>query len=59
LPTENLGDDGFFEVAYWVLRAHHIWKAQGKEAALESLKSANTKNDWVRAAVQWLSRRAK
>lgn len=49
----------FAQAAYVVLRAHHIYKSQGAEAALGALVSVDQRIDWVKAAREWLLRRVK
>lgn len=70
----NQVDDGFprptsgyfsnhpiLQVAYWMLRAHHLWKTlpapERYEKALDVLQKGDPTADWIVAGIQWMNRR--
>lgn len=59
LPFASNDDEPFFDMAYHVLKAHHLYKSVGAEAAIDELKLADQTVDWVHAAYEWTLRRIK
>lgn len=60
LPRVFAEEDPWMEVAYAVLRAHHIWRTSSVDRfkhAFASLARADQKADWIVAMRQWLERR--
>lgn len=57
-PTTKSYSEPWAQTFYTVLHAHHVWKTQGKNAALELLARHDV-TDWTLAAGQWLKRRNK
>lgn len=60
LPYESNDDEPFFDAAYKVLRAHHIYKiTKDPLQGITSLHTADQSVDWVRASLEWFQRRVK
>lgn len=58
-PGPYTDDEPFFNVARLVLRTHALHKERGPYHALGYLQGmGDPKNDWIRAATEWLKRRA-
>lgn len=61
-PSTFNDNNQFFLAAYHVLKAHYIWKnspvSTRKESALQALAVAPSQVDWVKAAKEWILRRA-
>jgi thymidylate synthase len=47
----------FFNVAYGLLRAHSLWKADKRDDAYKLACTLDKKNDWVIAGQEWFARR--
>ncbi len=48
---------GWPQTVYTVLRAHHVYKTEGRLPALQLLQDRMIGTDWEIAAIEWLQRR--